>query len=139
MEGKIQFIIFTYNHTIMKYPEIKAFAAKLRKNATPAEKLLWKYLRNRQLDDRKFLRQHPIIYQNIKNNLDFFIPDFYCHEEKLVIELDGKIHLKTIERDKMRDNILSEFGLRVIRFKNEELEDLENVLERIRLEFDSEY
>ena len=120
----------------MTYPEIKALAAKLRKNPTPSEKLLWKYLRKRQLEDRKFLRQHPITYQSTGKQLDFNIPDFYCHEEKLVVELDGKIHLNTVERDRMRDGILFEFGLNVLRFKNEELENLEEVLDRIRDEFD---
>lgn len=119
----------------MTYPEIKALAARLRKNSTPAEKLLWKYLRKKQLEDRKFLRQHPIIYQSISKQLDFYIPDFYCHEEKLIVELDGKVHLRLIERDQMRDGILNDMGLKVLRFKNEELEDLERVLDRIRDEF----
>ncbi|TAJ14442.1 DUF559 domain-containing protein [Marinilabiliaceae bacterium JC017] len=78
----------------MTYPEIKALAAKLRYNPTPSEILIWRYLQNRRLAGRKFLRQHPIIYQTTGNILAFYIPDFYCAEEKLVVEIDGKIHLK---------------------------------------------
>ena len=120
----------------MTYPEIKALATKLRKNQTPSERFLWQYLRRRKLEDRKFLRQHPIIYQNTNNQLDFYIPDFYCAEEKLVIELDGKIHLETKERDAFRDSILTDLGLNVMRIKNEELENMEEVLDRIRDEFE---
>ena len=120
----------------MNYPEIKALAARLRKNQTPSEQRLWHYLRRRQLEDRKFLRQHPVIYQNIDNQLDFYIPDFYCAEEKLVVELDGKIHLQTKERDAFRDSILSELGITVLRIKNEDLENMEEVLDRIRDEFE---
>lgn len=50
---------------------------------TEAEDILWKHLRNKKLNGLKFRRQHP---------LDIFIADFYCHEKKLVIELDGGIH-----------------------------------------------
>lgn len=50
---------------------------------TQAEEILWKHLRNKKLNGMKFRRQHP---------LDMFIADFYCHEKKLIIELDGGIH-----------------------------------------------
>jgi very-short-patch-repair endonuclease len=46
----------------MKYPQIKEITNHLRKNTTPAKEKLWKYLRKKQLDDRKFLWQHAIIY-----------------------------------------------------------------------------
>ncbi|WOK05895.1 endonuclease domain-containing protein [Imperialibacter roseus] len=55
----------------------------MRKNHTAAENLLWQNLRGRKLGGHKFRRQHPVAG---------FIADFYCHEAKLVIELDGKIH-----------------------------------------------
>jgi len=53
-----------------------------------------------------------------------------------VIELDGKIHLHTKERDAFRDSILTDLGLNVMRINNEELENMEEVLDRIRDEFE---
>ncbi len=63
---------------------LKVTARRLRKRQTKSEKLLWLALRNRQLGGLKFLRQHPIGHS---------IVDFYCHENRLVIEIDGGIHL----------------------------------------------
>ena len=80
-------------------------ARELRKNSTPAEKLLWAELRNRKLNGVKFFRQHPLIYEEDRGRLHFFIPDFYSAEQKLVIELDGKIHeKKTILRQGKRSD-----------------------------------
>ncbi len=59
---------------------LKHLAETLRKNMTDAEKLMWKYLRNRRLGGWKFRRQHPI---------EPFIVDFACLEKRLVIEVDG--------------------------------------------------
>lgn len=107
-------------------------ARELRKRQTPSEDLLWRNLRNRKLNGVKFLRQHPVIYENNNGSYQFFIPDFYCVEKKLVVELDGKIHDFQKEYDKNRDIILSELGLTVLRFKNEELKDVEQVLNKIK-------
>lgn len=115
----------------MKYSEIKEIATKLRNNPTKEEKLLWSYLRNRNLMGKKFLRQHPIIHQTVWNEHFFYIPDFYCSELKLAIELDGGIHLKRIEGDKHRDEVLNSLGIEVLRVKNEELNDVNVVLEKI--------
>ncbi|MBU2649514.1 MAG: endonuclease domain-containing protein [Bacteroidetes bacterium] len=115
----------------MKYPEIKKIARELRRNPTPAEKLLWFYLKNRKLQGRKFLRQHPIIYENVENELFFFIPDFYCSEERLAIELDGPVHDYQKDRDKKRDLILGTKNIRVLRIRNEELMDIDAVLLKI--------
>ncbi|MEX1002732.1 MAG: endonuclease domain-containing protein [Crocinitomicaceae bacterium] len=60
------------------------YAALLRKHMTPEEKILWEELRHSRIG-AKFRRQHPI---------SRFVVDFYCHQHKLVIEVDGKIHLK---------------------------------------------
>ncbi|NPA37921.1 MAG: endonuclease domain-containing protein [Chlorobi bacterium] len=122
----------------MKYPEIKAFATKLRNNPTPAEEKLWQYLRRKQIEGRKFLRQHPIIYQRSGNDFEFYIPDFYCASEKLVIELDGKIHEFRKEKDVFRDSVLRHYGLTVLRIKNEELEEIDNVLNEIKRHFRKE-
>lgn len=119
----------------MKYSQIKEIKQKLRNNTTPTEKLLWKYLRNRQLLGRKFLRQHAIIYESFGNEYFFFVPDFYCEVEKLAVELDGKIHDYTRKKDANRDEILSNMGIVVVRIKNEELLELPTVINRIKSYF----
>ena len=95
-------------------PEIIEKAKELRKRETEAEKVLWEELRNRKLQELKFRRQHPI---------DCFIADFYCHELKLVIEVDGGIHdlPENKEYDIGRTHELEKFGITIIRFNNEEI------------------
>lgn len=93
---------------------------------TPSENLLWQNLRNRKVNNFKFRRQHPI---------STYIVDFYCHEAKLVIEVDGGIHFidDNVEYDKFRTLQLEAFGLKVIRFRNEEvLKNMSEVLAEIR-------
>jgi len=101
-------------------------AKQLRNHPTEAETFLWNHLSS--IEDIRFKRQHPILY---------FIADFYCHKAKLIIEVDGGYH--TIPEqylyDKNRDNELSELGLKVIRFTNEQvLFDIENTLHVIEKE-----
>ena len=119
----------------MLYEQIKQTARNLRWNATPAEKKLWRYLRRKQLKGRKFLRQHAIIYETINNEHFFYVPDFYCFKENMAIELDGAIHKYRKERDERRDEILENMGIKILRFKNEDLEDIESVVQKILLEF----
>ncbi len=90
-------------------------AAKiLRKNMTLPELILWKRLKDRKLFKTRFRRQHPI---------DIFIVDFYCHEHKLVIEVDGDIHYgnEVKEYDLGRSAEIEKLGIKVIRFTNEEI------------------
>jgi very-short-patch-repair endonuclease len=91
------------------------YARDMRKDGTLAEAILWKRLRNRKLDGLKFRRQHP---------LDKFIADFYCHEKRLVVEVDGDIHngREAKESDDGRTFELKELGILVIRFTNEEIQ-----------------
>lgn len=99
-------------------------AKKLRNTVTDAEKLLWEHLKEKKLGV-KFRRQHPI---------SSFIADFYCHEKKLIIELDGSIHnIKEIfENDLERQAAIEAFGIKVIRFKNEEIyKNIDIVLNKI--------
>jgi len=100
----------------------KEFCRDLRANQTNSENFIWEIIRNRKLFGKKFLRQHPIFYDMLGKE-SFYICDFYCHELKLVIEIDGKIHDYNKENDKQRDMILSLLGLNVLRFKNEEIEN----------------
>lgn len=90
---------------------LKEKRANLRKSLTPAEAFLWKHLKARQFEGRRFNRQH-----SIKN----YIVDFYCAKEKLIIELDGEIHnnLEVQEKDIIRTKELNELGYTVIRFEN---------------------
>ena len=107
-------------------PETFARAKELRRDMTPAEKVLWQKLRNRQLDGFYFRRQHPIKY---------FIADFYCAKADLIVELDGGIHNnpENKEWDINRTAELEKSGVTVIRFTNEEVfNDMENVIRKIR-------
>ncbi len=108
--------------------ETKARAVELRKNMTDAEKYLWRHLRNRKMKGLKFRRQHPA---------DIFILDFYCHERKLAIEIDGGIHNSESQKewDENRTFELNRFDIKVIRFTNEEVWDnMRAVLQRIEAE-----
>ena len=105
--------------------EIIRRARVLRKTMTKAETKLWQHLQNNQFQGLKFRRQHPI---------SRFIVDFYCHSLKLVVEIDGDIHLQDIqqERDENRTYELEELGLTVIRFDNEKvMNNLVGVLQEI--------
>ena len=119
----------------MQYKDYKKFAREMRLNPTDAERKLWQYLRKHQLENRKFIRQHPIFYKHLKNDSFCYIPDFYCYKEKLAIELDGPIHELNKEYDEEKDRILAGVGIRVLRIKNEELKDINEVLDRIRSMF----
>ena len=104
----------------------------LRKNQTKAEGLLWQALRNRKLERCKFIRQYPITPDktNLKMN---FIADFYCAEKKVIIEIDGDIHMHREEYDKFREDLLLAQGYKIIRFTNTEVENqLESVLTSLK-------
>lgn len=95
----------------------------LRENMTETEKILWNKLNKNQLGIR-IKSQHPI---------DIFIVDFYCHAYKLVIEIDGEIHKIQRDYDEGRTADLEKLGLKVIRFKNEDiLNNIEKVVETIK-------
>jgi len=100
-------------------------AKMLRKNMTLAELILWKKLRDRTIFKTKFRRQHPI---------NFFIADFYAHEYKLVIEIDGEIHnnQEIIEYDSGRTAELEKLGIKVLRFSNDQvIYKMDSVINRI--------
>ena len=103
-------------------------AKLLRKNMTHAESILWSYLKVKP-NGLKFRRQHP---------LGIYIADFYCHTLKLVIELDGSIHdnEEVKMNDEIRQKLIEEDGITVIRFKNQEISNnIENVLKIIHAKF----
>jgi len=117
----------------MKWIEIKELATRFRNNPTAGEVILWNILKNKQLKGRKFLRQHPIIYEINRNTNEFFfyIPDFYCASEKLIIEQDGEIHKFQKEKDCKRDLILNSKDLRILRINTMELNNIKKVEEKI--------
>ena len=87
-------------------------ARKLRKGSTLSEILLWKRLKNKQVNGKKFRRQVPI---------DRYIVDFYCHKLKLVIEVDGSSHYENEKYDMTRDKRLKEFGVYVLRIPDSQV------------------
>jgi very-short-patch-repair endonuclease len=106
-------------------------AIDLRDNPTQAEKILWEQLKNKGLFKLRFKRQHPI---------DIFIADFYCHQYKLVIEVDGEIHNNpdNKEYDEGRQIEMEKYGIKILRFSNREvLENINNVISRIKQEINS--
>lgn len=115
----------------MNWEEIKKLARDLRKNQTPEEAQLWKYLRNRKYRGIKFFRQHPIRYESHGKQC-FFIADFYSREISLVIELDGKIHEHQKDYDRQRDLIINHLGVTVLRIDNHQfIKDINSVYHKI--------
>ena len=80
---------------------------------------------------KKFRRQHPLFHDLLGKETSY-VADFYCHEMKLVLELDGGIHQKQRLQDDLRSSVINALGLTVVRFKNEEVEEeLDAVLEKL--------
>jgi very-short-patch-repair endonuclease len=102
--------------------DITASAKGLRRRSTDAERLLWKYLRTKQIEGLKFRRQEPI---------GKYIVDFVCFESRVIVEVDGGQH--SIEKDANRDTWLQSQGFAVLRFWNHDvLLNTEGVVEMIR-------
>jgi len=106
---------------------ITQMVRELRKNETLAEKIFWELVRNRQIKGKKFRRQYPITFE-WNDKIRYFVADFYCHECKLIIEIDGGIHELQKDYDILRTNIINHFGIKVIRFSNDEvLNEIDNL------------
>jgi very-short-patch-repair endonuclease len=100
-------------------------AKGLRRNETEPEQIVWSWLRNRQMEGVKFRRQQPI---------GNYIVDFVSFERKLIIEVDGGQHNKTLlaQQDEQRTKWLKSEGFHVLRFWNNEVkENPEGVFLRI--------
>jgi very-short-patch-repair endonuclease len=99
-------------------------AREMRVNLTIPEKILWEKLKTKKIDGHRFRIQHPI-YR--------YILDFYCHEKKLAIEIDGDVHKFRKDYDEYRDEYLKSAGISTIRFKNEDVtNNIDYVLSEIR-------
>ena len=98
-------------------------AKELRRHMTPEEAMLWECLRANRLQWFHFRRQQVIAG---------FLVDFYCHSAGLVIEVDGSVHDQRVEYDLDRSRILESLGLRVLRFKTQEIRaEIEGILARV--------
>jgi very-short-patch-repair endonuclease len=105
--------------------ETVRFSRELRRELTAAERLLWHRLRRKNVGGFRFRRQHPI---------GPYIADFFCNEAGLVIEVDGGIHavIEVSERDRLRDHIMREYGLTVLRVTNRDvMTDIDGVVASI--------
>jgi len=117
------------NQQIHNRSYLKENRRRLRNHGTSAEAVLWTQLKNKQLEGRKFRRQHSV---------GNYILDFYCPSEKLAVELDGAHHFTSqgYEADRIRDEYLLQLGIRTLRFENNLLWwSIERVLETIEENF----
>ena len=104
---------------------LKQPARDLRNNMTDAELLLWSKLRRKQILGLQFYRQKPILN---------YIVDYYCVSASLVIECDGSQHYTNegLEADRIRDEALTQLGLKVLRFDNRQvLGEIDAVVEMV--------
>ena len=107
-EGKMNEVQIKKNNKLLEN------AKELRRNMTPQEKHLW----------YDFLQNYPVkIYK--QRIIDNFIADFYCHQARLVIELDGAQHytLEGKNYDELRTEAIGKYGIKVIRFQNSDIDD----------------
>ncbi|EFI33654.1 protein of unknown function DUF559 [Desulfonatronospira thiodismutans ASO3-1] len=114
---------------IYNQKKLKPHRKILRREMTPAESKLWTFLKSKQLEGRKFRRQHSV---------GPYIVDFYCPAESLVLELDGEVHNDQMRRDydETRQEYMENLGLKVLRFENRQIfTDIDNVLESIKKHF----
>ena len=108
-----------------QHPTPTSRARQLRHDATFPERLLWSRLRNHQLAGLKFRRQYPV---------GPFVVDFFCHETRLAVEVDGVSHEGRAREDAERTAHLNREGIRVLRVSNDDvLREMDAVLDAILL------
>jgi len=103
-------------------PAKRELARKLRRTATPSERVAWQLLRNRGCHGLKFRRQQPV---------RGYIVDFYCAELRLALEIDGLVHFQSEQRfayDLERLEALDHHGLRVLRIRPQDVPHLVEIL-----------
>ena len=108
------------------HPATKEYRRLLRMTETPTERMLWKKLKGKQLEGYRFRQQH---------GFGPYVLDFYCPSLRLCIEIDGEVHVedRVKQKDEERTIFLKENRIKVLRFRNEEVEqNIGNVLERIK-------
>ncbi len=105
--------------------EYKKRRKDLRNNPTKTEKLLWTVLKGKQLEGYKFRRQYGV---------GKYVIDFYCVKKKFAIEVDGEVHdnEESQKYDKERSEFIKNFGIRIMRIRNEDVEgSIDKVVEKI--------
>jgi very-short-patch-repair endonuclease len=115
--------LITNNFHLPYNPKLAERAKWMRKNMTETELKLWRDCLKKMPD--RILSQRPI---------DNFIVDFFCPKKKIVIEIDGDSHDSKdgVEYDKERTSILEGYGLKIIRFRNEDiLNNFQDVCKKI--------
>jgi len=114
-----------YNGKNIDTPQyVIELAREQRINLTDSEKIIWLKLRNKQICGFRFRCQHPI-YR--------YILDFYCHEARLAVEIDGDIHKCRKEYDNYRDEFIKNIGITTLRFTDKEVfNNIQNVLNTIK-------
>ena len=113
-----------WNVPVALKDRMREVARGFRKQPTPTEALLWASLRKEGLEGRKFRRQQAI---------GPFVVDFYCSTARLIVEVDGGVHLDQAEKDRARQECLESLGFRFVRIPAEQLErDMPAALETIR-------
>ncbi len=114
-----------YRNAKIAKPGARSNARALRKQLTPPECALWVVLRGRKVGGLKFRRQAPI---------GVYIADFYCHEARLVVEVDGSGHQgEQLHYDSARDRWMRDRGIRVLRFSGRDvLQNIEGVVLKIQ-------
>jgi len=113
---------------VQSHPRLIARARRLRRDQTKAEKTFWRAVSGRRLAGLKFRRQVQI---------GSYIADFVCHEQRLIVEIDGGQH--TPGYDAARTAFLERAGYRVVRFWNTDvLENTAGVLEALLNEVETE-
>lgn len=113
-EGQGEGVLHKNNiyHTVEEKEKLITYAKELRKAWTNGEKFVWEFLRNRWYSNLKRRRQHP---------LGNYIADFYCHEYKLVLELDGPQHEWQTWYDAKRDAYMEDLWLTIVRISTDKL------------------
>jgi len=103
---------------------VKELARGLRESMTETENRLWERIRLKQLGNYRFRAQHPI-YR--------YILDFYCHEKKLAIEIDGGVHDTRKDYDNYRDAFLAGMNIKTVRFTSDEvMQEIDSVVCKIK-------
>lgn len=112
--------------------ELEERRKNLRKKLTAAEAALWRLLKGRQLEGRKFRRQHSV---------GKYVLDFYCPAERLAIELDGEHHFTAqgLAYDEERTQYLNDLKIEVIRFENQQVfQSPDGVVAEVKRHFKTE-
>jgi very-short-patch-repair endonuclease len=119
--------VVRWNVPLELLERLRNVAREFRKEPTASEAVLWRAIRGRALEGRKFRREQPI---------GPFVVDFYCPAERLVVEVDGGVHESQVDKDRARQECLEALGLRFVRLPAAQVaNNLSSALDTIRQAF----